>query len=127
MKTLLISEDEALTRILKSFQFDENEELLVYDKSSNPLEVVGYIVENSPTIMIIDDDMITPDTFGVISNIKKMKKDLKIIFVTSNTSIELGKEISPLGISYYAIKPLDENDFIELLNSLIKNKLKINS
>jgi DNA-binding response OmpR family regulator len=127
VKTLIITQDEDLKRIVSSFQTEENEELLIYDKSSKPLDVVGFIIENSPSILILDDDMINPDTFDVLSNIKKMKKDLKIIFVTSNTSIELGKEISPLGISYYAIKPLDENDFIELLNSLSKNKLKLNS
>ena len=54
-----------------------------------------------------------------------MKKDLKIVFVTSNPSIELGKEISPLGISYYAIKPFDQKDFTELINSLTKNKQSI--
>ena len=49
---------------------------------------------------------------------------MQIIFVTSDTSVELGKKISPLGITYYAIKPIDKVEFDELLNSISKTKLK---
>ncbi len=125
MKSLIITKDEVLKRIVNSFQFKDGSELTVYDKSSKPLDVVGYVIENNPSLLILDDDMVNPDTFSLISNIKKMKKDIKIVFVTSNSSIELGKEITPLGISFYAIKPLDEKDFTELLNSLNKNNLKL--
>jgi response regulator of citrate/malate metabolism len=45
------------------------------------------------------------------------------IFVTSDESYELGREISPLGIQYYAIKPVDVNDMRDLIASLTKIKV----
>ncbi len=126
MKVVIITNDEELKRIIQELNPDGNESLLIYDRISQPLDIVGYVFEKNPSLLILDDDMLSPDTVNVISNIKKMKKDLKIVFVTSNSSIELGKEISPLGISYYAIKPIDQKDFTELINSLTKNKQNIN-
>ena len=126
MKVIIITNDEELKRISRELNPGEKENLLIYDRLSKPLDIVGYVFEKNPSLLVLDDDMISPDTFNVISNIKKMKKDLKIVFVTSNSSIELGKEITPLGISYYAIKPLEQKDFSELINSLTKNKQKIN-
>jgi len=124
---LMITNDLQLKNISKTLLEEYGEELLIYNKSSKPLEIVGRILENNPVLLVLDDDMLSPDTVDIISNIKKLKKDLKIVFVTSNSSIELGKEISPLGISYYAIKPFDSEEFIELLNSLTKNSLKLNT
>jgi len=124
---LMITNDLQLKNISKTLLEEYGEELLIYNKSSKPLEIVGRILENNPALLVLDDDMLSPDTVDIISNIKKLKKDLRIVFVTSNSSIELGKEISPLGISYYAIKPFDSEEFIELLNSLTKNSLKLNT
>ena len=125
MKIILITKDEELKRISQEINPDGKESLFIYDKISNPLDIAGYVFEQNPSLLILDDDLIRPDAVNVISNIKKMKRDLKIVFVTSNPSIELGKEISPLGISYYAIKPFDQKDFTELINSLTKNKQSI--
>ena len=122
---MLITNDEEIKRINQRLIQDEKDSFLIYDKISKPLDIVGYVFEQNPSLLILDDDLIKPDAVNVISNIKKMKKDLKIVFVTSNPSIELGKEISPLGISYYAIKPFDQKDFTELINSLTKNKQSI--
>ena len=73
-------------------------------------------------MLIIDDDLLTPNTLQVLESIRKVDNNMKIIFVTSDASIELGKKISPLGIFYYAIKPIEESDFTELLESVLKTK-----
>ena len=45
---------------------------------------------------------------------------IKIIFCTSNSSIELGKEVSQLWIQYYEIKPLDEGELQESFNAALQ-------
>ena len=89
-----------------------------------PIDIVGYVYEKNPFVIIVDDDYVKPNAAVMISTIKKMNENIKVIFITSDSSVELGKQISPLGIAYYAIKPLNKNEFDELLNSISKTKLK---
>ena len=73
-------------------------------------------------MLIVDDDFLTPNTVQVLTSIRKLNNNMKIIFVTSDASIELGKKVSPLGVFFYGIKPIEESDFTELLESVLKTK-----
>jgi response regulator of citrate/malate metabolism len=122
MRILLISNDSLLQSIVTKFESNSDTSLLLYDKNPNPLEVASYCFSNKPSVLIVDDDFLTPNTLQVLESIRKVNNSMKIIFVTSDASIELGKKISPLGIFYYAIKPIEESDFTELLESVLKTK-----
>ena len=54
--------------------------------------------------------------------LKKVNPGLKIIFFTSDSSLELGREISPLGVLYYGLKPISELEIKSLVESI--NKLE---
>lgn len=124
MKIFILSTDKEITQLVDSFASEYHHQSIIYNKSKIPIDIVGYVYEKSPYVVIIDDDYIRPNAAILISTIKKMKKNIQIIFVTSDTSVELGKKISPLGIAYYAMKPIDKEEFDELLNSILKTKLK---
>lgn len=124
MKIFILSTDKEITQLVDSFASEYHHQSIIYNKSIIPIDIVGYVYEKSPYVVIIDDDYIRPNAAILISTIKKMKKNIQIIFVTSDTSVELGKKISPLGIAYYAMKPIDKEEFDELLNSILKTKLK---
>jgi response regulator of citrate/malate metabolism len=122
MRILLISNDSELQAIVKKFDASSDISLLLYNTNPNPLEVVSNCLSSKPSVLIVDDDLLTPNTLQVLESIRKVENSMKIIFVTSDASIELGKKISPLGIFYYAIKPIEEGDFTELLESVLKTK-----
>lgn len=124
MKIFILSTDKEITQLVDSFASEYHHQSIIYNKSKIPIDIVGYVYEKSPYVVIIDDDYIRPNAAILISTIKKMKENIQIIFVTSDTSVELGKKISPLGIAYYAMKPIDKEEFDELLNSILKTKLK---
>ena len=123
MKIFTLSTDKEIIQLVDSFASENKHQSIVYNKSKIPIDIVGYVYEKNPFVIIVDDDYATPNAAVVISTIKKMKENIKIIFITSDVSVELGKKISPLGITYYAIKPLDKYEFDELLSSISKNKL----
>jgi FixJ family two-component response regulator len=77
-----------------------------------------------PGILVIDDDFLNPSTGHIISSIKKILGDLAIIFVTSNPDIELGREVSQMGVYYYAVKPLEEDALIDSLKSIVRLRTK---
>ena len=75
-------------------------------------------VLKKPGLLILDDDSLEPNTVDVLRSIKKLCKNTSIVFFTSNDSVELGRQISPLGLLYYGIKPIVKKDFIDVLKAI---------
>lgn len=128
MKILLISNDFSLQTIFDNYNNDPNICKQTISKFSEPFDVLTEFYSLNPSVIIVDDDFLKPKTEKIINAIRKFNKEVFIIFVTSDTSLELGKKIAPLGIYYYSIKPVIEKNFYELLqainNTITKKHLK---
>lgn len=81
---------------------------------------MSFVCSNHPKALIVDDDYLQTDSVQVIRAIKKVHPGLAVIFVSSQVSVDLGREISQLGIHYFAQKPLQEDELKDSLQSLIK-------
>lgn len=125
MKILIITDDAVLMEMGNSLNSVSDGQIIIYNSGSNPLTVLTIIYDNNPSVLIVDDDYLKPNSAQIIETIRKMNKNLAIVFVTSDPGLELGKEISQLGILYYAIKPLVESELEDLLNSINNTKDKI--
>ena len=123
MKILIISRDSNLISKIKDTEMFSSENVVVFNESNDPLDVMSFAIHNHPSLMIVDDDFLRPISGRIISSIKNVLTKVSTIFVTSDESYELGREISPLGIQYYAVKPVDVNDMKELITSLTKIKI----
>ncbi len=123
MKILIISRDSNLIGKIKETEMFSSENVVVFNESNDPLDVMSFAIHNHPSLMIVDDDFLRPISGRIISSIKNVLTKVSTIFVTSDESYELGREISPLGIQYYAVKPVDVNDMKELIASLTKIKI----
>jgi DNA-binding NarL/FixJ family response regulator len=97
----------------------------VYNESRDPLDIMSTVCLVNPTILVIDDDFLEPETSHILSSIKKIMQKVAVIFVTSNTNIDLGREVSQMGVYYYALKPLENDAMIDALKSIISLKSKI--
>jgi response regulator of citrate/malate metabolism len=124
MKILLISEDNLLQAIVKNYEESSDVSTTIYDADYKPIKILSRFLEEQPSVIIVDNDYLAPNSVTVIDSIRKVNIKTKIIFTTSDSSIELGKKISPLGIYYYAIKPIGESEIKELLDSLLNTKSK---
>ena len=124
MRILLISEDSLLQSIVKSFGEHSDAFTTVYNDDPKPIKVLSNFLSRQPSVLIVDDDYLKPNSVEILESIRNVNKKMKIIFASSDSSLELGKKVSQLGIYYYAIKPIDESEFKELLDSLLKPKSK---
>ncbi|MBN1302417.1 MAG: hypothetical protein JW995_14465 [Melioribacteraceae bacterium] len=122
---MAITTDESLIKQLVEFQESSSLDFQLYEKELDPLDVMSFVCTTTPSVLLIDDDCLKPNTAHILRSIKKVNKNLRIIFFTSDSSLELGREISPLGIHFYGIKPVDYENIENLLTSM-KNQL-INS
>lgn len=120
MKILAITNDlQIIEFILKNIDGDQNE-IYINSDIYDPLEVHSSVHKIHPSLMIIDDDFLTPNSVRIIRSLKDINKNFKIIFITSNDGLELGKEISQIGVHYYALKPIQSYELIQAVQSVIK-------
>jgi DNA-binding response OmpR family regulator len=122
MRTLIVSRDPEILNLGESTRRISKEQLMIYKGDDDPLDVMSTVCELNPSLLIIDDDFLQPETVHVLKSIRKVNKSIKVIFITSNTHISLGKEVSPMGIWYYAIKPLDTDELIESFQAVIREQ-----
>jgi two-component SAPR family response regulator len=120
MKTIIVSNDNELINIIKNLKIIPENQLGIYSNNPNSLELMSHVCTEHPNTLIIDDDFTKPESAHVLSAIRKVNNNVKIVFVSSDSSVELGREVSQVGILYHAVKPVDKEEFNELIHSINK-------
>jgi response regulator of citrate/malate metabolism len=127
MRTILISNDVEMLDIIKKSNLELHKYIEIYNESKDPLDAMSRVCEANPSLIIVDDDFLAPKTVHFLKSIRKANRSIGIIFCTSNSSIDLGKEVSQLGIQYYAIKPLNEGELHDSFKAVLHSHKKIHS
>ena len=120
MKTVVISNDNQLINIIKNLKVIPENQLGVYSDDPDALEIMSHVCTQHPNTLIIDDDFTKPQSAQVLSAIRKVNNNVKIVFISSDSSVELGREVSQVGILYHAVKPVDKEEFNDLIHSINK-------
>ncbi len=117
-KVLIISNDlklnSAVEKLASEFQCGYD----IFNKSKDTLDIFSEILSSNSTLIILDDDFIAPISAKLLESIKKVKPKLSIIFITSDASLELGRAISNIGVTFYLIKPVSEKNLKEFIKSV---------
>ena len=125
IKILIISSDQTL-KTFTSKEIDSSKyNFITFSSTTDPLDIMSQVCSNHPSLLILDDDFVSPHSVHLLESIKKVNPKLSIIFTTSNTSIELGRKIHSIGVKYYMIKPFSEFNFREFLKSIEKEESNI--
>lgn len=116
MKTIVFSKDKELIEFINS-NFGNNE-TIIFQSNDNLIEAFAFTLLEKPSLLIIDDDLTKPNTIVFIKNIKNVGKKNFIILITSNESLDFGREVSNLEILHYSIKPCNYVILSEFINSI---------
>lgn len=100
-------------------------ELTFFSESKDPFVIISKTIDLNPALIVIDDDFTSPNTVQILKSIKTINEKIATIFVTSNSSLELGREVTPLGIQFYAIKPLSVTEIFDSIKSIINLQRKM--
>ncbi len=125
MKILLISDDNYVIDIFNEANQSSLHQTIVINDSSEPLHVMSAVCRIKPTILLIDDDFLKPNSAHILKSIKEFLNNIYVIFTTSDTGLELGREVSQIGIQYYAIKPISTTDLKDAVYSIYQLHKKI--
>lgn len=126
VNVLIVSVDEFIVKAIKTAEPDIGLNINIYKKTNEPIELVFDVVEKKPGVVVLDDDYLKPNSIKILKSIKKFDKNLATIFLTSDTSIRLGREVTIVGTKYYGIKPITEIDLINLIKSIAQLRAKVN-
>lgn len=125
MKIQVISNEKKLIDELMICQNNISEFITLYSGINNSLDILSFIFTDNASLIILDDDYTSPHSVQLLESIRKVKNEQKVIFLTSDDSLQLGKEISSLGVQYYAIKPITGKELIQSINAIIKHNSSV--
>lgn len=117
-KMLIISKDSSLTEALNNTANIMQCEYYNFSNSTDPLDIASEIFSINPSLLILDDDFTLPNSAKLLESLKKVNSKLQIIFITSDTGLELGRKINKIGVKYYLIKPIEKSSLIEFIKSV---------
>ncbi|MBZ0184261.1 MAG: hypothetical protein K8F60_17515 [Melioribacteraceae bacterium] len=126
MKILMLSKDENLIKTMIGTLNPEENSFSIVNDIEDPLDIMSTVCSSSPSVLIADDDYLKPNTSRILHSIKKVNPNLTTVFFTSDSTIELGREILPIGIHFYSIKPISEQECKGLIQSFSKLKQRTN-
>jgi response regulator of citrate/malate metabolism len=126
MNTMLLSQDPKLINTITSAKVIIADKFILQNESKNPLDIMSAVCSKNPTLLIVDDDFLKPESVHILRSIKKVKNNIYVIFITSDSSFDLGREVSQLGIQFYTLKPLGRKDFRDSVLSISQLKAKQN-
>ena len=108
MKIQIISREKKMMEELMQFESKVSENIDFYSGVQNSLDILSFIISGNASLILLDDDFTCPNSVHLLESVRKVNKEQKIIFLTSDDSIDIGKKISSLGVQFYAIKPISK-------------------
>lgn len=116
---VIIVDDEYLIRQRLRFGFEWGK--MGYEltgEASNGIEAIELIDSCSPDVAIIDIAMPSLNGLELTKLLRSKGNELKIILLTGHSKFEYAREALLEHVYYYMLKPLDEDEFIKILQEL---------
>ncbi len=120
-KILLIDDEETFLEYGKHILKESGFEVIA---SENPLEALDIYRKNPSDFALVITDHSMPGDLGgreVSEEIFRLNPESAVIVCSGHTEELIRDEYKHLGISLFLSKPLDRNDFIEKINTLLNS------
>ena len=114
-KILLVEEKKEVRDFIVRFFSERNFDVL---NATNGIDALLAIKRDRPDIVLLELEMKDMDGIEVLRRIRKIKRNIKVIVVTSIDDIEIMNEAKRLGIISYLTKPIVLS---ELMDIVLKN------
>ncbi len=115
---VLIAEDHLLTAKLLGRMLGKRNNINIVDISSNGRDVLK-AVENAPVdVILMDVSMPLMDGIETMNNLKKNKKNIKVLMLSGHTEKTLIRRSVESGASGYLTKTVDMNEICSALETV---------
>jgi len=117
-KTLLIAEDEEVTRSLLRKVF-QRPDLLVHE-ASNGGEALQIIDQQPVDVILTDLKMPGPDGLAVLAHARKARPDSEVILMTGHATVESAVNAMKMGAFHYITKPFSVDEVVHLVDRVLE-------
>lgn len=87
------------------------------------LELINFFLTNYAQLVILDIDVLQNEILEMIQVLRTIHKETKILLLLSPVNMPLCSNALTLGISSYQIKPISQENVIELITTLLNTSL----
>lgn len=116
IKVLLVEDEHTLAGIIADTLGEKGFQVSIAHNGAKGLEMFR---ENRPDIIVTDIMMPTMDGFSFVKEIRRVEKDLPIIFLSARSGVDDIVEGFDLGANDYLKKPFAMRELIVRINALL--------
>jgi len=112
----LVSKDIKLIRMFRHIGKLLGVDAQTINPDADYCSIITQIISQNPIVLIFDGDYLDRKSIEKIFNaLRKIQPEIDILFLTSDTSVEAGRDIFVLGVRYFATKPISEFELKEVI------------
>src|SRR5690554_3379325 len=125
MFTVLLVDDEpwALLGMKNCFKLVDYDYKIIFETTS-PLKALDAIESKKPDVVLTDIRMNKMTGIELMENIREKGLDVDFIVVSGYDDFSYAKEAINYGALHYLLKPLNDNEVIDVLTKLYKHLKK---
>tara|TARA_S200000501_G_C20871432_1_gene764401 strand:- start:9482 stop:10174 length:693 start_codon:yes stop_codon:yes gene_type:complete len=121
-KVLLVEDDKNLGKVLTDYLTSKN---YLVKLAENGEVGFDFFINHNYDIIILDIMMPKKDGFSLAKDIRKINKDIPIIFLTAKSHKENIVKAFNLGADDYLTKPFSIEELILRINAILKRSIKV--
>ena len=111
IKVLMIDDNTELIKMVKEY-FSDHANIDISLEAHDGVEGIKLIKDNQSDYDVVILDLIMPNKDGVdvLSEMKNLKLEKKVIVLTSYSTEDIVRKVSEMGINYFILKPFELSD-----------------
>lgn len=121
-KLLIVDDEELIRQGLKKTIMQNEGNICLIEEAENGLAALEKIKTSKYDVVITDIRMPVMDGLEMIESIRKADTDISFIIISGYDDFTYAKKAIKYNVEDYILKPIDENEFIELLNKIFEKR-----
>ena len=121
MDSILIVDDDL--KLCATLSEDLNEIGYYTHFVTNVEDALSYLSDSNVDLILLDLKMPEKDGFYLLSSVKKLSPEIKIIVLTANIDVESAVKAAQLGVDDYILKPFKFDKLLLTTRKVLKREL----
>lgn len=123
-KVLLVDDEAWILAGLQAMIDWKREGFEICATASNGIEALEFIEKNKPDLILADIRMPGCDGITMLENLRRMRSESLFAIVSGYAEFEYAQKCLQYGAQGYLLKPVEEDELIQLLRNIRKRLLK---
>ncbi len=107
-----------MTPVVEKLKQVKAEKLSIKLSPPEPLTILSDVLRMKPALLVLDDHTLQEHATKLLQKVREVHPDMKIIFLTENPDVQYGKSVASIGVDFYAIKPISEDNILKAICSI---------